>query len=187
MGDVSTADVVRPRRPRQRVSDMARSLGLMAVVIAGLLFLGPARALIFPGADRIAPVDYSHEVAAFAKVTTVPAVVPSALPSGWRANAAEISGSRRHGERLHIGWATPGSGFAGLDETTGAPTALVRSILGARGIVVVGHRTIGTASWDLRRSSRGEEALTRSFGPVFVVVTGSASDAQLTALARSLA
>jgi hypothetical protein len=185
-GQVSTADVARPRRARQTLSDMGRSLGLMAVVIAVLLFIGPARALIFPGADRRAAVDYSHELAGFTRVSGVQAAVPSSLPTSWRANAAELSSAPRLGEHLHIGWATPGSRFAGLDESTGDPARLVRSVLGRRGATVVAHRLIAGADWDIRQSYRGERAFTRSFGAVLVVVTGNATDAQLMLLAASL-
>jgi hypothetical protein len=186
-GEVSTADVARPRRGRQTLSDMARSLGLMAVVIAALLFLGPARALIFPGADHRAPVDYSHQVAGFTTVSGVRAAAPSSLPASWTANAAQLSSSPRLGETLHIGWATPGSRFAGVDESTGDPALLVRSVLGRRGATVVGERLIAGALWDVRQSYRGERAFTRSFGAVLVVVTGNATDQQLVLLAASLA
>ena len=186
MDDVSTADVARPRRVGQTVSDMARSLGLMAAVIVALLFLGPARALIFPGADRLAPVDYSLEVTKFTTGSGLPAITPSALPASWRANAARLSVSARLGEHLHIGWAVPGSRFAGLDEATGDPTLLLRSVLGAPAGTVVGQQVIDGAPWDVRRSARGEQALTHNFGSVLVVVTGSATGRQLTLLATSL-
>jgi hypothetical protein len=173
------------------MADMGRSLGLMALVIAGLLFIGPARALIIPGGDRRAPVDYAVEVAGFTKVTSLPAITPKALPSSWRANAATLTGSGSAGrgaaeEHLHIGWATPGSLFAGLDESTGDPTALVRQVLGRRGLAVIGHQLIGGRQWDMRRSQRGEPALTTAFGAVTVIVTGNATATQLRLLATSL-
>jgi hypothetical protein len=163
---------------------MARSLGLMAVVIAALLFLGPARSLVFPGKDRMAAVDFSHQVRGFATVAGAPALAPAASPPGWRATTADLV--HRNGRvRLHIGWALPGNRYAGLDEATGEP-ALLRTVLGARGSSVVGREVIGTVVWDRRVSDRGEEALSRRAGPVTVVITGNATDAQLRLLAASL-
>ncbi|HET7312322.1 MAG TPA: DUF4245 domain-containing protein [Mycobacteriales bacterium] len=177
-------DVVVPARPLKTFSDMARSLGLMAVVIAALLLLGPARTLIFPGAATMKPVDFSDQVSAFGKVAGS-VLAPVGVPRDWRANAATF-GSHGHIARLHVGFATPGSRYAGLDETNGSAAPLIADVLGARGSAVTGTTTIGGETWQLRRSDRGEEALTATTGGLTVVVTGSATDEQLRMLAGSL-
>jgi hypothetical protein len=178
------ADVVVPVRPAKTFTDMARSLGLMAVVIAALLLLGPARTLVFPGAATMTPVDYSDQVSTFARVTGS-VLAPVGVPDGWRANAVSFES---HGStaRLHIGFATTGSRFAGMDETNGASARLISDLLGARGATVTGSAAIGGQTWQLRRSDRGEQALTATVGAITVVVTGSATDQQLRALAGSL-
>ena len=163
---------------------MARSLGLMAVVIAALLLLGPARSLVFPGNDRMAAVDYSSQVRGFATLTGIRALAPASLPTGWRATSSNLFDGRST-VSLHIGWAVPGSRYAGLDEATGDPS-LLRRVLGARGRTVVGREVIGTVTWDRRESDRGEQALSRRAGPVTIVITGNATDAQLRLLAASL-
>ena len=178
------ADVVVPARPVKTFTDMARSLGLMAVVIAALLLLGPARTLVFPGGAKMKPVDYGDQVSAFAKVAGS-VLSPVGVPHDWRANAATFDSEARIA-RLHIGFATPGSDFAGLDETNGPAGRLIADVLGARGSTVTGTTTIEGQSWDLRRSDRGEEALTTTAGGLTVVITGSASDQQLRTLAGSL-
>jgi hypothetical protein len=171
---------------KKSLADMARSLGLMAVIIAALLFIG-ARYLIMPGsADRYPAADYSSVVQDFPGAVGAKALAPSGLPTSWRANAARLTHPGTGVSRLHIGWATPGSRFAGLDEANGDPNALLTSVLGARGLAVTGTTSIHGVSWQLRMSDRGEEALTRQVGPVTVVVTGDATDAQLRQLAASL-
>jgi hypothetical protein len=165
---------------------MLRSLGLVALVVVALLFVGPARSLILPRSrDRTPPIDYTGYVRGFDDVASAPAVVPQALPSSWRANASDVdhSGTSAH---LHIGWAVPGDGFAGLDEGTGDQLALLGRVTGTAGKEVRSATTIGGASWDVRRSSRGETVFTREVGGVFVIVTGDATDAQLLLLAASL-
>jgi hypothetical protein len=177
-------DVVQPPRPEKTFTDMGRSLGLMAVVIGVLLLIGPARTLVFPGSAKMQPVDYTHQVTAFRNVAGI-VLAPTDLPADWRANAASF-GSSRGRARLHIGFATPGSRFAGLDESSGPAALLVRRVLGPRGARVTGTTNIAGQTWEFRRSQRGEQALTMTTGPLTVVVTGSATDAQLRTLAGSL-
>jgi hypothetical protein len=165
---------------------MLRSLGLVALVVIALLFIGPARSLILPGSrDRTPPVDYTGSVRGFDDVANGSAVVPQALPSSWRANAADVSHTATSAH-LHIGWAVPGEGFAGLDEGTGDQLALLDRVTGSASEEVRTATTIGGASWDVRRSSRHETVYTRDANGVFVIVTGDATDAQLRLLASSL-
>lgn len=178
-------DVIRPQRARFALADMVRSLGLILVLIIALLFIGPARSLIFPGKDRMPAVDYSGAVRGFDDVASSPAVVPAALPSSWRANATDVNniGSAPH---LHIGWAVPGTAFAGLDESAGTPDVLLRSVTGRASLRVRGSTTIEGEVWLVRRSDRGETVFTRKVAGTFVVVTGNATDVQLRFLAESL-
>ena len=178
-------EVIRPQRARFALADMARSLGLILVIIVALLFIGPARALIFPGKDRMPAVDYTAAVAGFDDVSGSSAVVPIGLPSSWRANAANadnISGA----PHLHIGWAVPGTAFAGLDEGTGDPNALLRSVAGRDALERHGSTTIAGEMWSVRQSDRGETVLARNVSGTFVVITGNATDTQLRQLAASL-
>lgn len=179
--------VARSKGLRESVLDMGRSLGLMAVIMAVVLFATPARGLIFPDqSDRMPAVDYSDVVSGFGQVTHHPALGPVALPRSWRANAANLSGSSAADERLHIGFVTPGNQFAGVDETTGDATALIKDVLGTRGATVTGTTTIDGATWQVRTSDRGERSLTRAVAGLTVVVTGSARAADLDRLCASL-
>jgi hypothetical protein len=171
---------------KKSLADMARSLTLMAVIVAALLFIG-ARYLIMPGAaDRMPAADYSGVLQAFPREARVPVLAPAGLPSSWRANAARLSSASAATTQLHIGWAVPGSRYAGLDEATGSADALVASVLGTRGLTVIGDVTMDGVSWQRRTSTLGEQALTRKVGRLTVVVTGNATDAQLRLLAASL-
>jgi hypothetical protein len=160
----------------------------MAVVTAAVLFLTPARGLVFPDqVDRMPPVDYSSDVSGFATVTGVAALAPSGLPTTWRANAASLV----HGDAvtpvtLHVGWVTPGGRFAGLDESTEPEQQMVSTDLGGRGLVARSTTAIAGTVWVQRVSNRGETAYTRRVGGVTVVVTGNATDAQLRMLCASL-
>src|SRR3954454_19328010 len=122
---------------------MVRSLGLMAVVVAAMLFIG-ARYLIMPGsAERPPPADYSSVVQDFPRAAGAPALAPTSLPASWRANAARLITPSGGVTQLHIGWAVPDSRYAGLDEATGQPNSLLSSVLGSPGLTVRGTTTIG--------------------------------------------
>jgi hypothetical protein len=187
MSTTAPTRVARPKGLRESVLDMGRSLGLMAVVMAVVLLLTPARGLIFPDRnDRMPAVDYSDVVSGFGQITHRPAFGPVGLPSSWRANAANLSGSSAANERLHVGFVTPGSRYAGVDETAGDPVALIADLLGRRGVAVAGTATIGGVTWLVRTSDRGERSLTRIVDGVTIVVTGNARAADLDRLCASL-
>jgi hypothetical protein len=171
---------------RKSFADMVRSLGLMAVIVAALLFIG-ARYLIMPGsAERPPAADYTSVLQDFPRVTGAPVLAPGSLPTTWRANAARLTGPAAGAMQLHIGWAVPGSRYAGLDEATGSPAALISSVLGGRGQQVSGTATIDGVVWQQRTSSLGERAYSRQVGTVTVVVTGNATDPELRLLAGGL-
>ncbi len=87
---------------------------------------------------------------------------------------------------MHVGFAAPDSSYAGLDEAVGPSAALVSSVLGPAGASAHGTVLVDGARWQRRTSSRGEGALVHRSGPLTVVVTGSASQRSLVALAASL-
>lgn len=181
---MTTTDVTRPKRGRESVADMVRSLGLVGVVIAATLIFVPG--LFHPSkSQQFQPVDYSDYVSGFHQVTDQTALAPSSLPSGWTANAGALTGPAA-AEHLHIGFATPGSEYAGLEESVESLAAFVPSVLGTRGATVTGSALVGGTRWQTRTSSRGEYSLTRTIRGIAIVITGSATDAQLQQLAASL-
>jgi hypothetical protein len=181
---VTSTDVVRPKRGRESVADMVRSLGLIVVIVAVTLIFVPG--LLHPGkSQRFPAVDYSDYVSGFHQLTGKAALTPSSLPSGWRANAGALTGTPAT-EHLHIGWAAPGTSYAGLEESVEPMPGFATSVLGARGARVTGQARIGGATWQTRTSSRGEYSLSRTVRGIAVVITGSGSDAELQLLAASL-
>jgi Protein of unknown function (DUF4245) len=179
-----TTNVPRPKRARQSVSDMVRSLVLVAVAIGVTLIFVPG--LLHPSKSQHFPAaDYQDYVIGFRQLTGVPALVPTAPPRGWRANAAALT-TPKPGAHLHIGWVVPGSKYVGLEESIRSPTALTSAVLGARGSTVVGHVLVNGQPWQVRTSDRGEYALSRTMDGVNVVITGSATGAEIQDLAATL-
>lgn len=181
---MTSTDVARPKRGRESVADMVRSLGLVGIVIAATLIFVPG--LFHPSKSQQFPaLDYSDYVSGFHQETGQDALTPRSLPNGWKGNAATLTGPAAV-EHLHIGFATPGQQFAGLDESVENITALVPTVLGARGTTVTGTVTIAGEPWQTSTSSRGEFSLRRTIRGIAVVITGSATNAQLQLLAGSL-
>jgi hypothetical protein len=177
-------EVVKPRRGRETAFDMVRSFGLMIVVVGVTLLFVPS--LLHPSAkDKFPAFDASGLIDGFHDVTGRAALVPGPLPSGFRPTAGTLTGPAAT-ERMHIGYAAPGQSFAGLDETVGPTSGLVATVLGAAGTSVDGTVPVAGAVWQRRTSSRGEIALVHRSGGIAVVVTGSASEPTLVALAASL-
>jgi Protein of unknown function (DUF4245) len=163
---------------------MVRSLGLVAVIIAVTLIFVPG--LIHPSKSlKLAPIDYSDYLAGFHQLSGKVALRPGSLPKGWAANAGSLNGVKTTAH-LHIGWATPGAKYAGLEESVEAAARFVPTVLGQRGAAVTGSVPINGVAWQTRTSSRGEYSLSRVIGGITIVVTGSATNAQLQLLAASL-
>lgn len=173
-----------PRRRGASLADMARSLGLMAVVVGVTLIFVPG--LLSPSkSQRMAPVDDTSYFAGFGQETGVAALAPSPPPLGFRANAGSLTG-RPTAAHLHIGFAVYGALYAELEESVAPSAGFLASVLGKHVDGAAGEQTIDGRVWGVRPSSRGEDALTHRFGRVTVVVTGSATPGELDSLAASL-
>jgi hypothetical protein len=183
-GFVTSAEVAPPKRGRETALDMVRSLGLIAVIVAITLIFVPS--LVHPGkSHRFPAVDYADYVSGFHQVTDKTALSPAPVPSGFIANAGALTGPAAV-EHLHIGFATPGSKYAGLEESVGPTTAFLRSVLGASGALPIGHVAIDGVIWQESTSARGEYSLSRVSRGITLIITGSTTAVQQQALAGSL-
>ncbi len=176
-------------RLRQTIADMGRSLGLVFAFVLVLLFLGPARALVLHRDAAVTVVDYEPVVRAAANSAGQPVLAPSRLPASWQATSARLPSSRRTQgpTTMHIGFLVRGKQYAAVEETDGDPKAFLDAQLGSGAEAgPVGTVTVGGASWGAYRTHSGDRALVRRTGPFTVVVTGTASLADLKVLAASL-
>jgi hypothetical protein len=182
---VTTTEIAqKPKRGRETAWDMIRSLGLIAVILGVTLLFVPG--LFHPSkSQRFPAADYTDYVSGFHEVTAKAALTPASLPDGWQANGASLSGPA-DAEHLHIGFATAGAKYAGLEESVAPMPTFVSAVLGSRGGQVTGRVTIDGTTWQTRTSSRGEASISRTIDGIAVVITGSATPDQQRALAASL-
>lgn len=175
-------------RVRQTIGDMGRSLGLVFVFVAVVLFVSPARSLVLPGnGQKVQTVSYAEEVRAATRLTPREVLAPSGLPGSWRPTSARVGGGNGDPMTLHIGYVTPAGQYAALEETDGAAAGFLRGLLGKAGARTVdGRVSVGSAVWLVRHDVKGQRALTRTTGGLTLVVTGSAKQSELAALAAAL-
>lgn len=181
-----STDVVKTKSAKDTIFDMVRSLGLIVVILGLTLLFVPG--LLHPSkSQRVQPVDFSPVVIGFHQVNGIDALVPAQVPSGWTATSQRLVHNTAFSYgRLHIGFASPGSTYAGLEEAPATPPTLVQTILGAKGLTSTGSVTVNGQVWSERTSQAGEMSLVRTTRGVTVVITGSAPLSEQEALATSL-
>ncbi|HVV77118.1 MAG TPA: DUF4245 domain-containing protein [Mycobacteriales bacterium] len=155
-----SSEIARPKRMSGTALDMARSLGLMLVILAVTLIFVPG--LLHPSkSQRVQATSYSDDAAGFKQVTGLAAATPTGLVRGWYANAARLT-HQGSNATLYIGWVTPTGNYAGLYESN-------------------------TGSIKVGQERPGDRSVRRQVGRLTIVITGSASEAELNQLADSLA
>lgn len=109
-----------------------------------------------------------------------------ALSDGWRATSTRIDSAAADTDPFvfRIGYLTPRGQYAMYLQSDDAPAAVLASVGPTTGTAT---ETIDGQAWARTETSRrGEIVLTRSVGDTTLLVTGSASLAELSELAASL-
>jgi hypothetical protein len=116
-----------------------------------------------------------------------PVVAPDGLPDSYRATSARTdAGDADAGDpvTLEIGYLTPSSEYAGFVVSDDARASAVDDVLD--GVQEQGTVDLGGQAWARGTTERGETVLSRTDGDVTVLVTGSASDEELEAVAGAV-
>lgn len=174
------------RAARLSYGNMIRSLLPLVVIV---LLIG-AWTAFRQGPDKkpVKPIDPTSTEQLAAARAGYQVVVPTDLPEGYRPTSARTdAGKAADGDpvTLEIGYVTPSDEFAGFvvsDDRSADPVKAVLDGADEQGTVDVGGE-----QWTRSTTGRGETALSRATDGVVVVVTGSASDAELETVADSVA
>lgn len=175
-GQPTTGTAAPPRRGRQTVADMLRSLAVVGVAVAALVLLLPR-----PAEPLRQPVDVAGAVEV-ARTAGLDVAVP-AVPEDWRPNDARY---RERGPAevptFHVGYVTGSGEYAGL-EVTDAATPQWLEATTARG-TEVGTQVVTGRTWSERLSEDGRRrSLVLDDGQRTTVVTGTATMDELVLLA----
>lgn len=173
------------RRSRQNWRNLVGSLVACLALVVGLI-------LIVPRGDGVTQpaVDVRAASAQYGDTAGQPLIAPE-VPSGWRANAAELRGSGDEAA-WYVGYVIDGSGYAGISEGLPGTTGMLDAAL--KGADPTGTTTIGGLPWrvydqrDLGRDAGNiAYGLSTRIGEVVVAVYGTGSAAQIRDLAGRVA
>lgn len=179
----SSAEV---RAQKFNAANMVRSLLPLTVLI--LLIVGLTTLRQKPE-DPIRAVETESSTQLAAARADYPLLVPQGLPDDWRATSIDTDAGAAVDDgdpvTLQIGFYTPGEEYAGFtisdDDRADALTAVLA------GATDEGSTQIAGRDWEQLTTARDETAYRLDAGDgVTAVVTGSASDDELEALAGSL-
>jgi hypothetical protein len=172
------------RANRMNAANMLRSM--LPLVVICLLVVGWA-ALRQSEDAGVQVVDPSSTIQLAAARASYPLVAPQGLPEDYRTTSARTdAGKAAEGDpvTLELGYLTPDEEFAGFvvsDDPRADPVAAVLDGAQQEGTVDVGGRT-----WTRSTTERHETALSLEDAGAIVVVTGSAGEDELEAVAAAV-
>ena len=172
------------RMQRFTAANMLRSLVPLILICLVLVAIPTMRA---NRSDPVREVDTTSSERVAAERASYPLLVPRGLSDAWRPTSVRTNaGAASAGDplTLQIGWYTPGEEYAAYVVSDDPREPALDDVLG--GATDAGTQEIDGETWQRRTTETGETALTREEGGATLLVTGSAGDDELTALAASL-
>jgi hypothetical protein len=172
------------RANRLSAANMLRSLGPLVLICLALVGWMSFKQ---SDVDPVRGVDPSSTVQLAAARAGYPVPAPAGLPDGYRPTSARTdAGGAEAGDpvTLEIGYLTPSVEYAGFVVSDDARVAAVADVLD--GAQEEGTVDLGGQSWTRGTTERGETVLSRTDGDVTVLVTGSATDAELATVAGAV-
>ena len=172
------------RANRMSAANMLRSLGplvLICLALVGWMTFKQSEV------DTVREVDPTSTVQLAAARAGYPVIAPDGLPDGYHATSARTdAGDADAGDpvTLEIGYLTPSSEYAGFVVSDDARASAVDDVLD--GAQEQGTVDLGGQTWTRGTTERGETVLSRTDGDVTVLVTGSAPDEELEAVAGAV-
>jgi hypothetical protein len=186
-GATPTEAPARPAVDRMQKFTAANMIRSLLPLVLGCLLVVGVMALRQNPEDPVREVETTSAERAASQVAGYQLLVPRGLSGDWRATSVRTNaGSASPGDQvtLQIGWYTPAEEFAEYVVSDDPAASALTDVL--EDATQGGTRQIGGDSWQQLTTERGETAFTRAEGTATLVVTGSASDDELTTLAGSL-
>lgn len=172
-------------------SRLAKRLGRYALVLLTCLAIVATLVVLTPRRhhDSTPTVDYGADLAGLRRQAPYTVYAPQGLPTTWRPTGSRLTGSRGAGPvSWHLSFATPSDRHGALEESDERPD-------GPGGFVIRmtsegqpdGSQPVAGAVWQRYvRTEKDQRSLVRRLPGVTLVVTGTASYAELGVLAAAL-
>jgi hypothetical protein len=189
--DVSESETVTERvalppstRPRsggnRTIANMVRSLLVVGGCVLVLILIVPR-----PSAVNQPPVDVAGTAQGAQPDAHFTLLVPQGLPSEWRPTSASLLTSVDDIQTWHVGYETPSADYAALEQAKNVTSHWVDSNSG--GGQATGQQTVNGVVWtQLVHENRLQRSLLLTQGEMTILVTGTASWAELGQLAGSV-
>ena len=172
------------RANRMSAANMIRSLVPLVVIC---LLLVAWQAFRASNEETVRTVDPAPTVQLAAERADYEVQAPAGLPEDYRTTSARTdAGFADEGGpvTLQIGYLTPSGEYAGFIVSDDAAARPVSTVV--EGATDEGTVDVAGEPWTRLTTDRGETALTREEGEVVLVVTGSATDDELRAVAAAV-
>ncbi|MFB4310723.1 DUF4245 domain-containing protein [Actinomadura sp. GTD37] len=171
---------------------LTTGLGGFALAMAACMLLVLAIYLVSPrgGDEEVLPtVDYNSQLWAMRGDAPYTVVAPEGLPAGWRPNSSRLHGLGSGGKEpvaWHLGFVTPKDEYAALEQSDEKASEYVPRMTNSS--LPVGTQQIDGVTWTkYHRKDKKANSLARTLPDgTSIVVTGTASYAELAVLAASL-
>ncbi len=167
----------------------------MGVIVVVVLFIA-----VFNGGFSFSPGRPTGGTAATAdvhggfetagRVVGFSVVVPATIPADWHGSSFSMTqppGTPEAPPTVRGGWLVPNGAYITLIESSGEPTAVLQAETGQTSGATTGTVVVGGASWTVGPGARNESAWWRTATGITLLITGSASPAEFTTLAESVA
>ncbi|MEV3922853.1 DUF4245 domain-containing protein [Actinomadura coerulea] len=170
---------------------LTTGLGGFTMAMGACLLLVLAIYVVTPGSDEevLPTVDYSSQLWAMRNDAPYTVHAPEGLPATWRPNSSRVNGLDADGKdpvAWHLGFVTPAGEYAALEQSNEKASQYVPRM--ANSSRPVGTQQVNGATWTkYHRKDKKANSLARTLPDgVSLVVTGTASYAELAVLAGSL-
>ncbi|MWA00561.1 DUF4245 family protein [Actinomadura sp. LD22] len=170
---------------------LTTGLGGFTMAMGACLLLVLAIFVITPRDNKevLRTVDYSSQLWALRSDAPYTPYAPEGLPPTWRPTSSRLTGLEAGGKQpvaWHLGFVTPKGEYAALEQSNEKPEAYVPRMTNSS--KPIGTMQVAGESWaKYHRNDKKANSLARpGLGGSSVVVTGTASYAELAVLAASL-
>ena len=160
------------------MGDVVRSVAVLGAIV--LLLWGVGRFLFGVEPDEpTRTIDHVAAIEASREAVDFDLLAPEDLPDGWRATSLRVDD-----DAWHLGVVTDDDEYVGLEQVRESVRTAVRQL--AEGSRPAGDVTVDGERWALRTGPRDDTTFVRRAGDTTVLVTGTASRAQLERYISSL-
>ncbi|MFT2019188.1 DUF4245 domain-containing protein [Streptomyces sp. 796.1] len=169
------------RGENQTVLNLVLSMAVVCLVAMGIYVFIPHD----DSKDPIKTVNTRVEVDQVRRAAPYPVAAPEGLPTGWRATSVSYRGKSDFGAVWHLGYLTPDKEYIGVEQSDSPRADRYVADVTHKAKPAGGEVEVDGRKWTRYRGEK-YDALVHKVPGATTVVTGTAPDADLLLMVRSL-